>query len=189
VRREIRKQGKGVRQEVRVNRRIRAREVRVIDPDGKQLGIMPLDDALNTAMEMDLDLVEVATKSDPPVCRIMDYGKFKYEQSKKSQESRKKQTIIHLKEIKLRPKTDEHDFQFKIRHMERFLKEGNKVKVSMIFRGREIMHPDIGEKILHRVIDQTKESGLVEQAPKREGRALNMILAPIHSAKGRTSVD
>jgi translation initiation factor IF-3 len=189
VRGEIKKQGKGIRQEVRVNRRIRAREVRVIDPDGKQLGIMPLDDALNTAMEMDLDLVEVATKSDPPVCRIMDYGRFKYQQSKKSQESRKKQAVIHLKEIKLRPKTDEHDFQFKVRHMERFLKEGNKVKVSMIFRGREIMHPDIGEKILKRVIDFTKELGAVEQAPKREGRAMNMILAPIQSTKGRPSAD
>jgi translation initiation factor IF-3 len=186
VRDTIKKQG---RQEVRVNRRIRAREVRVIDPDGNQLGIIPLDEALKTAMEMDLDLVEVATKSDPPVCRIMDYGKFKYEQSKKSQESRKKQTIIHLKEIKLRPKTDDHDFQFKVRHMERFLKEGNKVKVSMIFRGREIMHPDIGEKILKRVIDFTKEFGVVEQAPKREGRAMNMILAPIHSTKGRTATD
>jgi translation initiation factor IF-3 len=186
VRREIKKQGT---REVRVNRRIKAREVRVIDPDGKQLGIMPLDEALNSALEMDLDLVEVATKSDPPVCRIMDYGKFKYQQSKKSQESRKKQVVIHLKEIKLRPKTDEHDFQFKVRHMERFLKEGNKVKVSMIFRGREIMHPDIGEKILQRVIEFTKELGIVEQAPKKEGRALNMILAPIQSTKGRTSVD
>ena len=189
MRGEIKKQEKGVRQEVRVNRRIRAREVRVIDPEGKQLGIMPLDDALNTAMDMDLDLVEVAAKSDPPVCRIMDYGKFKYEQSKKSQESRKKQTVIHLKEIKLRPKTDEHDFQFKVRHMERFLKEGNKVKVSMIFRGREIMHPDIGEKILQRVIEFTKECGVVEQPPKREGRAMNMILGPVQSTKSRTSVD
>ena len=186
MRREIKKQGT---REVRVNRHIKAREVRVIDPDGNQLGIMPLDEALNSALEMDLDLVEVATKSDPPVCRIMDYGKFKYQQSKKSQESRKKQVVIHLKEIKLRPKTDEHDFQFKIRHMERFLKEGNKVKVSMIFRGREIMHPDIGEKILQRVIEFTKELGIVEQAPKKEGRALNMILAPIQSTKGRTSVD
>jgi translation initiation factor IF-3 len=186
VRREIKKQGT---REVRVNRHIKAREVRVIDPDGNQLGIMPLDEALNSALEMDLDLVEVATKSDPPVCRIMDYGKFKYQQSKKSQESRKKQVVIHLKEIKLRPKTDEHDFQFKIRHMERFLKEGNKVKVSMIFRGREIMHPDIGEKILQRVIEFTKELGIVEQAPKKEGRAMNMILAPIQSTKGRTSVD
>ncbi len=187
--RKIKKQGKEARHEVRVNRRIRAREVRVIDPDGKQLGIISLDDALNTAMEMDLDLVEVATKSDPPVCRIMDYGKFKYEQSKKSQESRKKQVTIHLKEIKLRPKTDEHDFQFKVRHMEQFLKEGNKVKVSMIFRGREIMHSDIGEKILNRVIDFTKECGVVEQAPRREGRAMNMILAPIQSAKSRSSAD
>ncbi|MCK5554541.1 MAG: translation initiation factor IF-3 [Deltaproteobacteria bacterium] len=175
--------------EVRVNRRIKAREVRVIDPEGKQLGIMSLDDALNMAMEMDLDLVEVADKSDPPVCRIMDHGKFKYQQSKKSQESRKKQVIIHLKEIKLRPKTDEHDFQFKVRHMERFLKEGNKVKVSMIFRGREIMHPHIGEKILMRVIDFTKEWSAVEQSPKREGRAMIMVLAPIQSAKGQGSDD
>jgi translation initiation factor IF-3 len=192
VRRKIKKQGirrkQGIR-EVRVNRRIRAREVRVIDPEGKQLGIMSSDDALNMAMEMDLDLVEVADKSDPPVCRIMDYGKFKYQQSKKSQESRKKQVIIHLKEIKLRPKTDEHDFQFKVRHMERFLKEGNKVKVSMIFRGREIMHPDIGEKILMRVIDFTKEWAAVEQAPKREGRAMIMVLSPIQSAKGQSSDD
>ncbi len=161
----------------------------MIDPEGKQLGIMSLDDALNMAMEMDLDLVEVADKSDPPVCRIMDHGKFKYQQSKKSQESRKKQVIIHLKEIKLRPKTDEHDFQFKVRHMERFLKEGNKVKVSMIFRGREIMHPHIGEKILMRVIDFTKEWSAVEQSPKREGRAMIMVLAPIQSAKGQGSDD
>jgi len=184
VRREIKKQGT---REVRVNRHIKAREVRVIDPDGNQLGIMPLDEALNSALEMDLDLVEVATKSDPPVCRIMDYGKFKYQQSKKSQESRKKQVVIHLKEIKLRPKTDEHDFQFKIRHMERFLKEGNKVKVSMIFRGREIMHPDIGEKILQRVIEFTKELGIVEQAPKKEGRAMNMILKYQQSKKSQES--
>ncbi len=161
----------------------------MIDADGKQLGIMSLDDALNAAMEMDLDLVEVAGKSDPPVCRIMDYGKFKYQQSKKSQESRKKQVTIHLKEIKLRPKTDEHDFQFKVRHMERFLKEGNKAKVSVLFRGREILHPDIGEKILMRVIEQTKEWGVVEQPPKLEGRTMAMVLAPIQSAKGRRSVN
>ena len=160
----------------------------MIDAEGKQLGIMSLDDALNTAMEMDLDLVEVADKSDPPVCRIMDYGKFKYLQSKKSQESRKKQVTIHLKEVKLRPKTDEHDFQFKVRHMERFLKEGNKVKVSLIFRGREILHPDIGERILKRVIELTKELGVVEQLPKLEGRAMVMVLAPSQSAKGGNSV-
>jgi translation initiation factor IF-3 len=149
---------------------------------------MSLDDALNTAMEMDLDLVEVADKSEPPVCRIMDYGKFKYQQSKKSQESRKKQVIIQLKEIKLRPKTDEHDFQFKVRHMERFLREGNKAKVSVIFRGREILHPDIGERILKRVIELTKELAVVEQFPKLEGRAMIMVLAPSQSAKGRSSV-
>jgi translation initiation factor IF-3 len=189
--RGIRKQGirQGRREVVRINRHIKAREVRVIDPDGEQLGIMPLDDALNAAVEMDLDLVEVAAKSDPPVCRIMDYGRFKYQQSKKGQESKKKQAIIHLKEIKLRPKTDEHDFQFKVRHMERFLKEGNKVKVTMIFRGREIMHPDIGERILKRVVEWTKDFGIVEQAPKREGRIMFMILAPIHGSKGRSSTE
>ncbi len=160
----------------------------MIDPEGKQLGIMSLDDALNTAMEMDLDLVEVADKSAPPVCRIMDYGKFKYQQSKKSQESRKKQVTIQLKEIKLRPKTDEHDFQFKVRHMERFLREGNKAKVSVIFRGREILHPDIGERILKRVIELTKEFAVIEQLPKLEGRAMVMVLAPSQSAKGRSSV-
>jgi translation initiation factor IF-3 len=151
------------------------------------LGIMSLDDALKTAMEMDLDLVEVADKSEPPVCRIMDYGKFKYQQSKKSQESRKKQVIIQLKEIKLRPKTDEHDFQFKIRHMERFLREGNKAKVSVIFRGREILHTDIGERILKRVIELTKELAVVEQFPKLEGRAMVMVLAPSQGAKDRSS--
>jgi len=159
----------------------------VIDPGGNQLGIMSLDDALKTAMEMDLDLVEVADKSEPPVCRIMDYGKFKYQQSKKSQESRKKQVIIQLKEIKLRPKTDEHDFQFKIRHMERFLREGNKAKVSVIFRGREILHTDIGERILKRVIEMTKELAVVEQFPKLEGRAMVMVLAPSQGAKDRSS--
>lgn len=151
------------------------------------MGIMSLDDALKTAMEMDLDLVEVADKSEPPVCRIMDYGKFKYQQSKKSQESRKKQVIIQLKEIKLRPKTDEHDFQFKIRHMERFLREGNKAKVSVIFRGREILHTDIGERILKRVIEMTKELAVVEQFPKLEGRAMVMVLAPSQGAKDRSS--
>jgi len=160
----------------------------VIDPGGEQLGIMSLDDALNTAMEMDLDLVEVADKSEPPVCRIMDYGKFKYQQSKKSQESRKKQVVIQLKEVKLRPKTDEHDFQFKVRHMERFLREGNKAKVSVIFRGREILHTDIGERILRRVIELTKELAVVEQFPKLEGRAMVMVLAPSQSTKGRNSV-
>ena len=159
----------------------------MIDPGGNQLGIMSLDDALKTAMEMDLDLVEVADKSEPPVCRIMDYGKFKYQQSKKSQESRKKQVIIQLKEIKLRPKTDEHDFQFKIRHMERFLREGNKAKVSVIFRGREILHTDIGERILKRVIEMTKELAVVEQFPKLEGRAMVMVLAPSQGAKDRSS--
>lgn len=152
------------------------------------MGIMSLDDALNTAMEMDLDLVEVADKSEPPVCRIMDYGKFKYQQSKKSQESRKKQVVIQLKEVKLRPKTDEHDFQFKVRHMERFLREGNKAKVSVIFRGREILHTDIGERILRRVIELTKELAVVEQFPKLEGRAMVMVLAPSQSTKGRNSV-
>ena len=118
-----------IAKEARVNRQIRAKEVRVIDPEGKQLGVLPLVEALRAAANAELDLVEVSSKSDPPVCRIMDYGKFKYQQSKKAHDAKKKQAVIHLKEVKMRPKTEPHDFQFKLRHIERFLKEGNKTKI------------------------------------------------------------
>jgi translation initiation factor IF-3 len=169
--------------DVRVNREIRAREVRVIDPEGKQLGILPVVEALRAAANFDLDLVEVSSKSDPPVCRIMDYGKFKYQQSKKAHEAKKKQTVIHLKEVKMRPKTEEHDFQFKLRHIERFLKEGHKTKITIVFRGRELAHPDLGKNMLGRIIEVAKEWGKVEQTPKFEGRNFTMVLTPLQSQK------
>jgi translation initiation factor IF-3 len=163
---------------IRVNDRIRIKEVRVISQDGTQLGIMPIEQALQTAYSQNLDLVEVAPEARPPVCRIMDYGKYRYEQSKKAREARKKQTIIELKEIKLRPKTEEHDFKFKARHAERFLKEGNKAKVTMMFRGREMIRMDRGKALLNRFVEVLKDVAVVEQAPKIEGRNMTMILAP-----------
>ncbi len=165
---------------IRVNDRIRIKEVRVISQDGTQLGIMPIEQALQMAYSQNLDLVEVAPEARPPVCRIMDYGKYRYEQSKKAREARKKQTIIELKEIKLRPKTEEHDFQFKARHAERFLKEGNKAKVTMMFRGREMIRMDRGKALLNRFVETLKDVAVVEQAPKIEGRNMTMILAPKH---------
>lgn len=172
-----------VSKDVRINREIRAREVRVIDPEGKQLGILQLVEALRAAADVDLDLVEISPKSDPPVCRIMDYGKFKYQQSKKAHDAKKKQTVVHLKEVKLRPKTEDHDFQFKLRHIERFLNEGNKTKVTIVFRGREIAHPEIGRQMMGRITEEAKGWGKVEQPPKFEGRNYVMILAPLQSQK------
>ncbi|HMK51163.1 MAG TPA: translation initiation factor IF-3 [Thermodesulfobacteriota bacterium] len=169
--------------DVRINREIRAKEVRVIDPDGKQLGILPVYEALRQAATFELDLVEVSPKSEPPVCRIMDYGKFKYQQSKKAHDAKKKQAVVHLKEVKMRPKTEEHDFQFKLRHIEKFLKEGNKTKVTIVFRGRELAHPDLGRNMLSRIIEEGKEWAKVEQAPKFEGRNFIVVLAPLQSPK------
>ena len=150
----------------------------MIAPDGSQLGILPTEQALQTAYSQNLDLVEVAPEARPPVCRIMDYGKFRYEQSKKAREAKKKQTVIELKEIKLRPKTEEHDFQFKARHAERFLQEGNKAKITMMFRGREMARMDRGRVVLDRFVETLKEVCVVEQAPKVEGRNMSLILAP-----------
>ncbi|MFB3887480.1 MAG: translation initiation factor IF-3 [Thermodesulfobacteriota bacterium] len=169
--------------DVRINREIRAREVRVIDPEGKQLGILPLVEALRAAANSELDLVEVSPKSEPPVCRIMDYGKFKYQQSKKAHDAKKKQAVVHLKEVKMRPKTEEHDYQFKLRHIERFLKEGNKTKITIVFRGRELAHPDLGRNMLGRITEESKEWGKVEQPPRFEGRNFTMVLAPLSSPK------
>jgi translation initiation factor IF-3 len=152
--------------------------VRVIGPDGAQLGILPIEQALETAFKLQLDLVEVAPEARPPVCRIMDYGKYRYEQAKKAREARKKQTVIELKEIKLRPKTEEHDFQFKARHAERFLREGNKAKITMMFRGREVIRMDRGRAVLDRFVEALKDVAVVEQPAKVEGRNMSMILAP-----------
>ena len=142
------------------------------------MGIVPLEEALTRAAAEKLDLVEVAPKASPPVCKIMDYGKYKYLQAKKSQEAKKKQTTIQVKEVKIRPKTEEHDYQFKLRHIKRFLSEKNKAKVTIMFRGREIAHSELGMKVLERIIADIEEEGIVEQSPKLEGRNMIMILAP-----------
>ncbi|MGB9698499.1 MAG: translation initiation factor IF-3 [Thermodesulfobacteriota bacterium] len=164
--------------DVNVNWQIRAPEVRVIGHDGKQIGVLPLKEAMKLAEEQGLDLVEVAPQATPPVCRIMNYGKYKYQQSKKIQEAKKHQTVIQVKEVKIRPRTEEHDLQFKLRHAKRFLSEGNKVKVSMLFRGREIAHPEMGRELLDRIIAELKDLIVIEQAPRLEGRSMVMLLAP-----------
>ena len=152
--------------------------MRVIDPEGNQLGILPLAEALAKASDFGLDLVEVSPKTDPPVCKIMDYGKYKYLQSKKGHDAKKKQAGGQLKEVKLRPKTEEHDLQVKLRNVERFLKGGYKTKISIVFRGRELAHKDLGERMMERVLEETKEWGIAEHPPKFEGRSMVVILAP-----------
>ncbi|MCY1022976.1 translation initiation factor IF-3 [Pyxidicoccus sp. MSG2] len=162
----------------RTNRRIRAREVRVVGSGGEQLGVLPIEAALERAQSEGMDLVEVNPMAKPPVCKIMDYGKFKYEEKKKASEAKKKQVVVHLKEVKLRPKTEEHDYEFKVRNVRRFLEEGNKAKVTIMFRGREITHKELGGAILEDVTKDLKEVAVVEQAPRMEGRQMFMILAP-----------
>jgi translation initiation factor IF-3 len=157
---------------------IKAPNLRLVGSDGKQLGIVPLQDALAKAAEAGLDLVEVAPDADPPVCRIMDFGRYKYQQSKKQQESKKKSTVIQVKEVKLRPKTAEHDYQFKLRNIRKFLAQKNKTKVSLMFRGREIAHANLAKGMLDRIVEDTADLGNVEQYPKLEGRNMTMVLAP-----------
>lgn len=151
----------------------------MIGTKGGQLGIVSLQEALRKAEEEGLDLVEVAPNANPPVCKIMDYGRYKYQQQKKLQEAKKKQSQSQLKEVKIRPKIEEHDFQFKLKHIRRFLKEeGSRVKVTMIFRGREIVHTDLGKAVLSRVIEEVKEISRLEKPPFLQGRIMTMILAP-----------
>ncbi len=154
------------------------REVRVIADDGAQLGILPIFEAVKAAEERGLDLVEVAPLAEPPVCKIMDFGKYKYEQAKKAHESKKNQKIVQLKEVKMRPGTDVHDYTFKLNNAKRFLEEGNKVKVTVVFRGREMAHTDLGSVLLNKVVADIQEAGNIEQMPKQEGRALSMVIAP-----------
>lgn len=163
---------------VRVNQKIRALKVRVIAPDGEQLGILDVPDALRRAEEYGLDLVEVAPNVDPPVCKIMDYGKFRYEESKKEHERKKKQATIVLKEVKLRPKTEEHDLIYKTKQMLGFLEENCKVKVTIMFKGREITHPEQAHLLVGKILDIIKDEAQVEQPAKFEGRNMTMILAP-----------
>jgi translation initiation factor IF-3 len=164
--------------EPRYNERIRAREVRLIGPDGSQVGIRSTPDALTLARELDLDLVEVAPQANPPVCRIMDYGKFRYEEAQKAKESRRKTSHVTVKEVKFRPKIGKGDFDTKVRHMRDFLEDGHKVKVTLQFRGREVAHPELGAKILDAVLEQLGEMAKVETQARLEGRNMTMVLSP-----------
>jgi translation initiation factor IF-3 len=166
----------------RVNERIGVREVRVVTEEGEQLGVLPTREALTKARELGLDLVEVAPNSRPPVCRIMDFGRYKYEQSKKNKQARKKQHQIKVKEIKMRPKIETHDYEFKKKHIVEFLEEGEKVKVTLQFRGREMAHTELGRKVLDRLAAELEDLAKVESAPRQEGRFMVMMLAP-HATK------
>jgi len=157
---------------------IRAREVRVIDPEGNQLGVISIAKALAVAADFGLDLVEVSPNAEPPVCKIMDYGRYKYELTKRQQEAKKKQSTFQIKEIKVRPKTGEHDLQVKIGHIKRFLEKQDKVKVTVMFRGREITLSQLGRELLDKIAAETQDVALVEQSPKFEGRTIVMILSP-----------
>jgi len=161
-----------------VNRDIRAREVRVIGVDGDQIGVMPIDEALKKAGNHKLDLVEVSPTARPPVCKIMDYGRYKYELTKKHQESRKKQKGFQIKEIKVRPKTDTHDLETKVKHIRKFVGNGDKVKVTVVFRGREITLSKQARQILSKVAEMSDEFAQIEQEPKFEGRTMTMLLSP-----------
>jgi len=185
-----------------VNDRIRAREVRVVAPDGEQIGVRPIDEARWLARELGLDLVEVAPDARPPVCRLMDYGKYKYEQSVKQREARKKQTRTIIKEVKFRPKIDTHDYEVKMRRAVQFLQDNDKVKVTMMFRGREVTHPEIGREILQRLADDVADYGEIERLaddvadygeiemrPKMEGRNMTMQIAPVRRAPEAREAD
>jgi len=172
-----------IRDRFRINNRIRAPQVRLIDEDGGQLGIVSLREALAIAEERGLDLMEVAPNAVPPVCRIVDYGKFRYEQTKKDREARKNQKQAELKEVRLKPKTDDHDLEVKAKQARKFLLAGDKVKFTVRFRGREIFHPDIGREMLEQMAEELRDVATVEQRPLMEGRALSLLLAPSAKAK------
>ncbi len=162
----------------RVNEQIRISPVRLIGADGEQVGIVPIEEARRVAAERDLDLVEVAPMARPPVVKVMDYGKYRFEQAKAAKAAKKKQHVIHLKEVKYRPGVSDHDFNFKTRHARRFLEEGNKVKLTMMFRGRQVTHPELGREVLLRVFAELEEIAKVEMHPKLEGKNMTMVLAP-----------
>ncbi|MEQ9158861.1 MAG: translation initiation factor IF-3 [Roseovarius sp.] len=162
----------------RVNDKIRAPEIRLIGPEGENIGVVTPEKAMDLAFEAELDLVEISPNATPPVCKIMDYGKYKYEQQKRESEARKKQKVIEVKEVKFRPNTDTHDYDVKMRNVVKFLEHGDKVKVTLRFRGREMAHQDLGRELLHRVAGDVEGIGKVENMPKMEGRQMIMIIAP-----------
>ncbi|WP_165874247.1 translation initiation factor IF-3 [Rubrobacter taiwanensis] len=179
-----------VDEQIRINGQIRAKQVRLISPEGEQLGIKHIRDAMRYAEDRDLDLVEVAPNANPPVVRVMDYGKYKYQKEQARKAARKKQTTINVREIKLRPKIGDHDFATKRGHVERFLRGGDKVKVTIMFRGREVQHPELGERLLRRLYDEVSELGRIESQPNLDGRNMVMVLAPHRdraSQKGKKS--
>jgi len=163
---------------VRINERIRAPQVRLISPEGNQLGIVPLQKAMDLANQHDLDLVEVAPQAEPPVCRIMDFSKFKYDQEKKEREAKKHQVKIHLKEVRIKPNIDEHDYQVKLKQAINFLNKKDKVKVNLMFRGRQMEHIDLGRRVLDRFINDAQQAGKVEKDSSIEGRVISVVLAP-----------
>jgi translation initiation factor IF-3 len=169
--------------EPRINDRIRVPEVRLVGPEGEQVGIVRIEDALRLAQESDLDLVEVAPMARPPVCKLMDYGKYKYESAQKAREARRNQALTVIKEMKLRPKIDPHDYETKKGHVERFLRQGDKVKVTIMFRGREQSRPELGFRLLQRLANDVAELGFVESAPRQDGRNMIMVMAPHKNAK------
>ena len=162
----------------RVNEQIRISPVRLIDADGEQVGIVPIEEARRVAAERGLDLVEVAAMARPPVVKVMDYGKYRFEQAKAAKLAKKKQHVIHLKEVKYRPGVSDHDFNFKTRHARRFLEDGNKVKLTMMFRGRQVTHPELGKEVLLRVYAELEDIAKVEMHPKLEGKNMTMVLTP-----------
>jgi translation initiation factor IF-3 len=183
-----RKQGSGAIAAVedhRINDRIRVREVRLVAPDGQQLGIKPVPEALAIARDLDLDLVEVAPTANPPVCRIMDYGKFKFDEAQKAKESRRKSVNVGVKEMKYRPKIGPGDFDTKTRQVARFLTEGHKVKLTIMFRGREVFHPELGKKILDQVAERIGDGAKIEAEPRLDGRNMTMVLAPQKRSKAQ----
>ena len=165
----------------RVNEQIRISPVRLIQDDGEQIGIVSMDEARERATERKMDLVEVAPEARPPVVKMMDYGKYKYEAARAARESRKKQHVIQVKEVKFRPGIEDHDYKFKLRHARRFLEEGNKVKLTMRFRGRQVTHPEIGREVLIRVAGDLEDLGKLETSPSMEGRLMSVIVAPLHT--------
>ena len=172
--------------QTRVNERIRIREVRLIDEEGTQVGVIPTFEALQMARDRGLDLVEVAPNAVPPVCRLMDYGKFRYEQSRKERESRKNQHVIELKEVRIRPKIDDHDLETKGRQAAKFLDAGDKVKLTVLFRGREMAHPDIGRGLLDQLTEQLRPHGTAESAPRMEGRTMTMFINPLKQKQSQS---
>lgn len=173
--------------DLRVNERIRTREVRLIGEDGEQMGVVPIQTALNIARERNLDLVEVAPTAVPPVCRLLDYGRFKYEQEKKERDAKKRQHVTDIKEIRLRPKIDEHDLEVKSKAAQRFLEEGDKVKVTVLFRGREVAHPHLGRELLEQMAARLRGVAQVERPPLAEGKTMHMILTRAKAASSTGS--